>query len=109
MTDGISEAGTARIITEDTTEDGTTRGTGAVIGDGMTLGTARITTHTTADGTADGTLTGDIIITTTDRGISILTTVIRKTYGMAQGTRQARKEYSEAVHRSGEASEAEAP
>ena len=64
MTDGITEAGTARIITEDTTEDGTTLGTGAVIGDGTTLGTARITILTTADGTADGTHTGDITIIT---------------------------------------------
>ena len=107
MTDGISEAGTARIITEDTTEDGTTRGTGAVIGDGTTLGTARITTHTTADGTADGIRTGDITTITGMDTSAGLTTI--RTYGMAQGTRQARKEYSEAVHRSGEASEAEAP
>lgn len=108
MTDGISEAGTARIITEDTTEDGTTRGTGAVIGDGTTLGTARITTHTTADGTADGIRTGDITtITDTARDISEALTTIRM-YGTAQDIRLDPSAYSEAVHHSEGESAAEA-
>lgn len=64
MTAGITEAGTALIITEDTMEDGMIRGTGAAIGDGTTLGTAHIIIHITADGMADGILTGDIITIT---------------------------------------------
>ena len=66
MTDGITEAGTAHIITVDTTADGTTLGTGEVLGDGMTLGTATIiiTAHIIADGTEDGIHTGDITIIT---------------------------------------------
>lgn len=102
MTDGTTAAGTVLIIMAASTVAGMIRGSGEVPGDGMTLGTARITIHTTADGTEDGTLTGDIIITTTDRGISILTTVIRKTYGTAQGTGQVQNAYSAAVHHSEE-------
>ena len=108
MTDGITEAGTVHIITAATTGDGTTLGTGAVIGDGTTLGTARITIHTTADGMADGIHIGVITtITAMVPDTSEMWTTIRM-YGMDQDTRQARKEYSEAVHRSEEASETEA-
>ena len=56
MTAGISEAGTARIITAASMEDGMTLGTGEVIGDGTTLGI----TLTIADGMEDGIRTGAI-------------------------------------------------
>lgn len=107
MTDGTTEAGTARIIMEDITGDGTIHGTGEATGDGMTLGTVRITTHTTVAGTADGTHIGaTTIITDTVRDTSVLQTIIRM-YGTAQDTRQVQKEYSEAVHPSEEESAAE--
>lgn len=94
--------------THGTTGDGMTHGTTGDTGDGTTLGTARITIHTTADGMADGIHIGVITtITAMAPDTSEMWTTIRM-YGMDQDTRQARKEYSEAVHRSEEASETEA-
>ena len=106
MTAGISEDGTV-LIMGDITEDGMIRGSGEATGDGTTHGTALITILTIADGTADGTHTGDITtITDTDTSAGLSTT---RTYGTVQDTVQVPTVYSEALHRSEEESEAEAP